>query len=100
MHSDSGMNPTDRAGSRIKKRVMDNNYIWVLTNNNGVFIKACSTRETAKKEMENWRENFVKAELWKEVSNLDAVYFDKISFKVTAYNGKVAEMTARRVVLF
>lgn len=79
---------------------METNYIWVLTNNDGRFIKACATRETAKKEMENWRENFVKAGIFKEISNLDAVYYDTISFKVTDRDGKIREMNARRTILY
>lgn len=78
---------------------METNYIWVLTNGNGGFVKACANRATAKKEMEEWRENFIKIGLV-NVSKLDAVYYDHISFKVTDKNGKVQEMTARQTVLY
>jgi len=78
---------------------MEQNYIWVLTNGNGGFIKACANRETAKKEMEEWRENFIKIGLC-DVSELDAVYYDNISFKITDRNGKVQEMNARRTMLY
>lgn len=78
---------------------METNHIWVLTSGNGGFIKACATRETAKKEMEEWRENFIKIGLV-NVSKLDAVYCDRISFKVTDRNGKISEMTARETILY
>ena len=78
---------------------MEKNYIWVLTNGKGQFIKACATRETAKKEMENWRENLIKIGLFEEISRLDAVYCDKISFKVTDRDGKVQEISARETIL-
>lgn len=79
---------------------METNNIWVLINNRGEFIKACATRETAKNEMEMWRENFVKVGIFKEISTLDAVYSDRISFKVTDRDGKVVEMVARETKLF
>lgn len=79
---------------------MESKYIWVLTNGDGRFIKACETRETAKKEMEQWRESFIKIGLFAEISKLDAVYSDHISFKVTARYGQVKEMNARKTILY
>ena len=100
MYPGSDMNPTDPAGSGNEKQSdMETNYIWVLTNGKGGFIKACATREAAKKEMEEWRENFIKLGLV-DVSKLDAVYYEHISFKVTDRNGNVSKMNARRTVLY
>ena len=79
---------------------MEKNYIWVISNNDGRFIKACATRETAKMEMEEWRKNFIKAEIFLNVSELDAVYYDRITFKVTGRDGKVETMSARQTILY
>ena len=79
---------------------MEHNNIWVLTNGKGEFVKACATRESAKQEMENWRENCIKVGIFKEISRLDAVYYDRISFKVTDRDGKVNEMVARNTILY
>lgn len=74
---------------------MKENYIWVLTSSKGEFIKACATREVAIREMKKWRENFVSTGIFAEVSKVDTVYYDHISFKVTERDGKVREMFAR-----
>lgn len=79
---------------------METNYIWVLTNGKGGFVKACATRESAKKEMEEWRENCIKVGIFKEISRLDAVYCDRILFKVTDRDGKINEMVARQTILY
>ena len=79
---------------------MERNYIWILTNNDGRFIRAVATRESAKAEMEMWRENFIKIGLFEQVSRLDAVYEDRISFKVTDRNGKESECVARKTILY
>lgn len=78
---------------------METRFIFVITNCNGEFIKACETRETAKNEMEAWRQNFINGGLVKEVSKLDAVYHGKISFKVTDRDGSIKEFEAREVIL-
>ncbi len=73
--------------------------IWILTNGEREFVKACSTREIAKAEMERWRENIIKSELFQEVSKLDAVYAEVITFKATAIGGKEYEFYARETIL-
>ena len=79
---------------------METKHIWVITNNNGQFIKAVETRETAKKMMEEWRESYVKVGLFGEISKLDAVYSYKIEFIVTFRDGKKGVFTAKETVLF
>ena len=78
---------------------METSYIWILTNGKGGFVKACSTRKAAEEAMKEWRENFIKLGLV-EVSKLDAVYYEHISFKVTDRSGNISVMNARREVIY
>lgn len=73
--------------------------IWILTNYKREFIKAIAKREDAIKEMEKWRENFIKIGIFNSVSKIDSVYNDRISFKVTDREGKEFEMVARTEIL-
>ena len=79
---------------------MENNFIWVLTNNEGVFIKACATRENAVVEMEKWRNNCERIGIFANVSKVDAFYYEQISFEVTHRDGTVWKMEARRTTLY
>ena len=79
---------------------METNYIWVLTNDNGGFIKACATRENALAEMEKWRNSCERVGIFANVSKVDAVYFENISFEVTHRDGTVKKMTARKTILY
>lgn len=79
---------------------METNYIWVLTNDNGGFIKACATRETALSEMKNWRESCARVGIFADVTKVDAVYCDRISFEVTHRDGTVRKMNARKTILY
>ena len=79
---------------------MENNYIWVITNNEGGFIKACATREIALSEMENWRNSCARVGIFADVSKIDAVYYEHISFEVTHRDGTVKKMNARRTILY
>ena len=72
--------------------------IWILTSNRE-FVKVCSTREIAKAEMEHWRENIIKSSMYPQVSKLDAVYAEVISFESVAFNGKKYVMTARETII-
>ena len=95
------MIPTDPAGSGDQKQSkMELNYIWVITNNKGEFIKACATRENALIEMENWRNSCERVGIFANVSKVDAVYYEHISFEVTDRDGTVKKMNARRTVLY
>ena len=78
---------------------METNYIWVLTNNDGGFIKACATRETALAEMKKWRESCARVGIFADVTEVDAVYYEHISFEVTHRDGTVKKMNARQTVL-
>lgn len=79
---------------------MEQDYIWIITNHNGEFIKACATRENALAEMEKWRNSCERIGLYANVSKVDAVYYEHISFKVTHRDGKVKKMHARRTILY
>ena len=79
---------------------MEQNYIWVLTNNKGEFIKACATRESAVAEMEKWRNNCEHAGIFANVSKVDAVYYGHISFDLTHLDGTVNRMSAHRTILY
>lgn len=79
---------------------METNYIWVLTNDNGGFIKACATRENALAEMEKWRNSCERFGIFANVSKVDAFYFENISFEVTQRDGTVKKMTARKTILY
>ena len=83
-----------------KNKTMERNYIWVLKNDEHVFIKACATREMAIEKMEAWRKNCENMGVFKSVSKLSTVYYDYISFLVTDRNGKEREMTATKTILF
>ena len=78
---------------------MEHNYIWVITNNKGEFIKACATRENALAEMEKWRNSCERAGIFANVSKVDSVYFEHISFDVTHRDGTVNKMNARRTIV-
>lgn len=73
--------------------------IWILTNKNNEFVKACSTREIAKAEMGRWRDNIIKIGVFHEVSSLDAVFADVITFNATDRNGKKYVMYARETTV-
>lgn len=73
--------------------------IWILTNSKREFIKAIAKREEAIKEMEKWRESFIKIGIFNSISKIDSVYNDRISFKVTDREGKELEMVARAEIL-
>lgn len=79
---------------------MEHNYIWVITNNEGNFIKACATRENVLAEMEKWRNSCERVGLFANVSKVDSVYFEHISFEVTHRDGTVKKMNARRTILY
>lgn len=83
-----------------KQSDMENNYIWVITNSKGEFIKACATREKAIAEMEEWRNNLERVGIFANVSKVDYVYFEHISFNVTHRDGTVNKMNARRTILY
>lgn len=73
--------------------------IWILTNDEGFFVNACKTRETAILEMRKWRGNFVKCGLFQEVEEVDTSYYSRVTFKVTDRRGKIREMAAREVAV-
>lgn len=78
---------------------MEITKIWVLLNHKGEFVKACSTREKALEAMKAWRENFIKIAPLVEVSKIDAVYEDRITFKVTGSATAPQTFIAKSVVL-
>ena len=79
---------------------MESKYIWVITNDKDGFIKACATRETALAEMKKWRESCAKVGIFADVTDVDAVYYEHISFEVTHRDGAVHKMKARQTVLY
>lgn len=74
--------------------------IWVLTNDKGEFIKACAARETALSQMKKWRESCARIGIFAEVTEVDAVFAEYISFEVTHRDGSVHKMNARQTVLY
>lgn len=79
---------------------MEHNYIWVITNDKDEFLKACATRENALAEMKKWRNSCERVGLFANVSKVDSVYFERISFEVTHRDGTVRKMNARRIILY
>lgn len=79
---------------------MEHNYIWVITNGKGKFVKACATRENALAEMERWRNSCELVRIFANVTKVDSVDFEHISFEVTHRDGEVHKMNARRTILY
>lgn len=73
--------------------------IWVLTNHDHYFVKACATREIALAEMEKWRDNLQKCGLFEWVSEVSAAYYNQITFIVKDRFGATKEMSARETKL-
>ena len=80
---------------------MEKNYktIWVMKNAKGEFLRAYETREKALAAMKEWRDNMEHSGLFQEVSRIDSVYSNEISFKVTMRDGKVNKQVARETIL-
>lgn len=79
---------------------MESKHIWIITNDKGGFIKACETREIALSEMREWRNSCEKVGIFADVSGVDSVYYERISFEVTHRDGTVHKMQARKTVLY
>lgn len=78
---------------------MEITKIWVLLNYKDEFVKAYSTRAKALEAMKAWRENIIKIAPLAEVSEIDAVYEDYITFKVTSKTINSQTFIAKSVVL-
>ena len=74
--------------------------IWVLTNHKHEFLRTCKTREIALKHMRAWRDNMLKSEMFAEVSKVDALYAEQITFNVLTREGKTMTMKAREEILY
>lgn len=81
---------------------METNFkkIWVIMNSKGCFIRACETREKALSEMKAWRDNMANSGLFPNVSEIETVWCDEISFAVTGNDGEIRKNAAREVILY
>jgi len=74
--------------------------VWIITNSNGVFLRAYDSREKALDYMKMWRENMIHSGMFGEISRIDAVYYDVITFDVTMRDGTQKRQTARKHILY
>lgn len=87
--------------SEQKHSIMQQNYIWVITNDADKFIKACSNRETAKNEMEKWRNDFLRTVAYPAiVTPVGEHNFDHIYFCVNYGDGTIKTYHARKVAIY
>ena len=77
-----------------------NKTIWIITNHKGEFIKAIETREDALEEMKKWRDGCEKVGLFQEVSKVDAVYCDRITFTIFDRAGEERTCRAKETILY
>lgn len=74
--------------------------VWIITNHKGEFLQVCATRNSAINLMAAWRENIERSGLFAEVSKIDDVYCDRITFDIKYRSGEIHTQTARETILF